>query len=113
MKKLVLFVSLFTLVSSASFAEAVRVGPDADRAARREEMKLIKQKMRQQEASAPKTNTPSKWGQFWAKEGERSGLGQSGNGASKFFQNLNPAPFFKNQQERYEQRKAAAGNKAA
>ena len=121
MKKAIVLLSIFTLMSAAScltgrqvFAEVMKIGPDAEREARREQMKSIKQQMRQKESTAPKgPKTPSKWDNFVAKEGERSGFAHSGDGAGKFFKNLNPAPFFKNQQERYNERKAAVGNKAA
>ncbi len=96
--------SLFLVMLAASGFAAEPVGYDAARAAHRQEMKQIKAGQR---ANPVSKNTADKKPGFWDREGERSGLGNSGNRASTFFKNLNPVPFFKNQQEKYNARKAA------
>ena len=83
--------------------------PEEAKQAHFKEMKEIKEKQRQEretikKSSPAKSNVPG----FWEKEGERSGLTESGSGAGKFLKNLNPVPFFKEQKERYEARKAGA-----
>jgi hypothetical protein len=47
------------------------------------------------------TNT----GNFWSREAERSGLKDSTSNWGNFWTNLNPANFFKNQQDAYNARK--------
>lgn len=108
MKKRSVLILMLLFVASSASAEATKVGPDAARHARREELKAIKAQMKAKKAAHPQAPGQSKWEQFWAKEGERSGLSQSGNGVGQFMRNLNPAPFFKNQQERYNERKGKA-----
>ena len=109
MKKGIAFLSLFIFIGTTAFAAE---GPDAARRQHREEMKKIKQEMREhrKETEAVKKE-PSKMEQFWKKEGERSGLSGSGNKMGGWFKNLNPMPFFKNQGEQYNARKAAAQSK--
>ena len=47
-----------------------------------------------------------KWGNFWSREGERSGLKDSTSSWGSFWTNLNPVKFFKDQQDAYNARKA-------
>ena len=110
MKKAItgLFV-LSMIISSCGFSLAMT--PEEAKEARFKEVKAIKEKQRA-EREAEKKNPPAsqKDGQpgFWEKEGERSGLGGSGNRAGAFFKNLNPVPFFKEQDDRYQARKTGA-----
>ena len=100
---IVLFLSFFAF-HGILFA----MTPEEAKEARFKEVKAIKEKQRA-EREAEKKNPPAsqKSGQpgFWEKEGERSGLGGSGNRAGTFFKNLNPVPFFKEQDDRYQARK--------
>ena len=45
---------------------------------------------------------------WWAKEGERSGLKESTSSWGKFWQNINPGKFFTDQRDAYNARKAGA-----
>ena len=45
---------------------------------------------------------------FWAREGERSGLKDSTSSWGKFWENANPMKFFKDQQDAYNARKTGA-----
>ena len=57
-------------------------------------------------ASAETVKTVSKKvGNFWSKEGERSGLKQSTSSWGDFWTNANPVNFFKSQQDSYNARK--------
>ena len=103
MKKVVLFVLSALCVSSVVMA-AEPVGNDAARKMHRMEMKKIKQSMHETAKTQPQT-TPSQGKGFWEKEGERSGLGNSGSGVSNFISQLNPAPFFRDQNAKYKARK--------
>lgn len=47
----------------------------------------------------------AKWGSFWSREGERSGLKESTSSWGNFFKNVNPGKFFKDQQDAYNARK--------
>ena len=107
MKKSVIFVLFFMFAASLSAFAADTNAPELDRQARRAEVKKIKDQQRQSRKNGP-SSTEKKWSDFWAKEGERSGLGNSGNRVGNFFGNLNPVPFFKSQEEQYKARKAAA-----
>lgn len=110
MKKIAVWSLFLVLLTTSAFA-AVVTGPDAARDAHRKEMKLIKDAQRQaREAkkSSPQNPADKKPG-FWDRERERSGLGSSGNKAVTFFKNLNPVPFFKDKQAKYNERKAAVG----
>ncbi len=49
-----------------------------------------------------------KAGNFWAREGERSGLKQSTSSWGSFWSNANPVTFFKTQQDSYNARKAGS-----
>ena len=53
-------------------------------------------------------STSEKVGNFWAKEGERSGLKESTSSWGNFWSNANPMNFFKNQQDAYNARKTGA-----
>ncbi len=108
MKKIavgVLFLMCFTFLGVSH-----AMTPDEAKQAHVKEMKEIKEKQRHERetmktvASSGEKKAPG----FWEKEGERSGLGGSGSSACKFFKNLNPVPFFKEQRERYDARKAGA-----
>ena len=83
--------------------------PEEAKQAHFKDVKEIKEKQRQERKSVKnnpptaKSNAPG----FWEKEGERSGLGGSSSRMGTFLKNLNPVPFFKEQQERYEARKTA------
>ena len=106
MKKITaLFLFIMFMSTAAVFAEPV--GEDASRQAHRAEMKEIKKAQKERKAQV-KNEPASKWNNFWQKEAERSGLADKKNGAGKFFSNLNPVPFFKQQSEQFEARKAAA-----
>jgi|GEM_PF-1244929 len=103
-KGMLLFVAiLFT----ASTAQAAVSGPDAARAAHREEMKAIKKAQRER-GEKPKIGFRIGSEEFWKKEGERSGFSQMGQNNANFVQKLNPVPFFKDQSKRYNERKEAA-----
>lgn len=56
-------------------------------------------------------NESKKWGSFWDREGERSGLKESTSNWGQFWKNANPATFFRNQKEAYEARKAGGVQK--
>ena len=107
MKKLVVWSLFLMMFTTSGFALAVE-GPDAAREAHRKEMKSVKDAQRQTREAKKSTaqNPADKKPGFWDKEGERSGLGNSGNRVGTFFKNLNPVPFFKDQQEKYNARKA-------
>ena len=49
-----------------------------------------------------------KSGDFWAKEGERSGLRESTSSWGKFWQNVHPIKFFQDQQDAYNARKSGS-----
>ena len=103
MKKIGMAVLVVALLAGGTSAYAVdRSDP------RYQEIKELKDKQRA-EREANKKNPPAEnKNSFWHKEGERSGLGGSGNKVGSFIKNLNPAPFFKKQQEKYNDRKLAA-----
>ncbi|PIU40698.1 MAG: hypothetical protein COT00_00340 [Candidatus Omnitrophica bacterium CG07_land_8_20_14_0_80_50_8] len=96
------------LLSFGFYGVSFAATPDEVKEAHFKAMKAIKDKQRE----ARKTeNTTARAGEkqapgFWEKEGERSGLGGSGSRAGQFIKNLNPVPFFKEQSQRYEERKA-------
>ena len=109
MKRSTVVLAVVMTAFTASAFAAEKVGMDAQREAHRLEIKKIKEAQRETKKSAP---APASNGEktFWEKEGERSGLGDSGNRMGSFLKNLNPMPFFKSQQEQYNARKTA-GNK--
>ena len=47
----------------------------------------------------------AKWGNFWSREGERSGLKESTSNWGNFWTNANPVNFFKKQEDAYNARK--------
>ena len=49
--------------------------------------------------------TSEKVGNFWSKEGDRSGLKESTSSWGNFWSNANPVNFFQNQQSAYNSRK--------
>ena len=109
MKRVIALLSMFVFLSASAYA-VERVGPDAAREAHRQEMKKIKDAQRQNRKSSTDTaKTPSKMDEFMKKEGDRSGLGSMGERMGNWTKNLNPMPFFKQQNEAYKARKAAAG----
>ncbi len=110
MKKIITF-SIIAILAAAPAVHARAVeGPDAARHARRAE--LIAERRAQGPAAestrAAKPAGDSKMAKFWKNEGERSGLGDSGSRMGNFFRSLNPGPFLRNQEKRYEERKAAS-----
>ena len=105
MKKSVLLSVLLVLALAAPLFAADAVGPDAEREAHYQEMKAIKAAQREAHKKDAGATAQSSNG-FWHKEAERSGLSRLGN-AGNWFQNLNPMPFFKSQDEQYKARKAA------
>ncbi len=65
-------------------------------------------------ASAETVKTTSeKVGNFWSKEGERSGLKQSTSSWGTFWTNANPVNFFKGQQDAYNARHGASATAVA
>ena len=101
---------ILLLMSFAFCGVSYAMTPEEVKEARFKEVKAIKEKQRQ-EREAMKTSAPSaekKAPGFWEKEGERSGLGGGGSRTRQFLRNLNPVPFFKEQKEKYEARKAGA-----
>lgn len=52
-----------------------------------------------------------KAGNFWSKEGERSGLKESTSGWGKFWSNVNPLNYLENQQDAYNARKTGSAAK--
>ncbi len=73
---------------------------------RYQELKKLKEQQRAEREANKKNPKQVNTSGFWYKEGERSGLGGSGNRVSNFVKALNPAPFFKNQQDKYNARKS-------
>ena len=108
MRKFVLTALVLMFFTALAFAGPPKVGPDAERQAHRQEMKAVKQAMREKKAAEVKAPPVKTGPTFWEKEGERSGLGTTGSNFGQFVRNLNPMPFFKTEQEKYEARKAAA-----
>lgn len=93
---------------------ASTVSPEEAREAHRNQMRKIKAEQRTAREAA--RNNPQaaadKAPGFWEREGERSGLGMSGERAKGFFKNLNPVRFFKEQEEKYEARKTGQASPA-
>ncbi|MBI4431867.1 MAG: hypothetical protein HY592_00060 [Candidatus Omnitrophica bacterium] len=109
MKKLTalfLFLALFGM----GIGTAQALSPEEERQAQYEKMKEIKRAQREareaQKSGAAQPAQPGKWSQFWKKEGARSGLATSGSNVGNFFKSLNPAPFLKEQDRKYKERKA-------
>ena len=105
MKKFMAAVLFLSFLAFHGVASAM--SPDEAQKTRYQEMKAIKDKQRLEREAEKKNPSAKSNGQpgFWAKEGERSGLGGSSSRAGTFFKNLNPVPFFKEQQDRYNTRK--------
>src|SRR3989338_10513328 len=108
MKKItVLLIMLFMMTA---IAPAFSMSPAEQEKARRQEMKIIKDKQRAEKEARKLAKVEGKEGphekNFWEKEGERAGFGNPGNGIGQFVKNLNPAPFFKDQEDKYKARKA-------
>ncbi|MGH7197167.1 MAG: hypothetical protein ACREH5_00265 [Candidatus Omnitrophota bacterium] len=106
MKKAVVLSLILSFASASAFA----LSPLEEKEARYEEMKKIKTVQREAREAKKAGRKEEKMKKtepgFWDKEAERSGLGRAS--ASNFFKNLNPAPFFRDQQEKYKARKAAS-----
>jgi hypothetical protein len=100
MKKAIMFV----LLAVFTFGGATAVLADD---AHYEEIKKYKaaKRMAKEEARKNPAAAGTKEKGFWEKEGERSGLGDSGNRFGNAVKGMNPVPFFKNQREKYEARK--------
>ena len=106
-------IAVLAILSAFVCGQALALTPAEEKEARYQEMKKIKDKQREvREAKklSPASGEAPK-STFWTREGERSGLGNSGNRAGQFLKNLNPVPFFKDQQEKYNTRKAGGGTK--
>ena len=101
---------VLSLILSFACASAFALSPEEEKNARYEEMKKIKTAQREAREAGKETRKEGKAEKtrptFWDKEAERSGINRMS--ASNFFKNLNPAPFFKDQQEKYKARKAAS-----
>ena len=108
MKKVIVVGLFLIFITTNAFAAVNNTGPDAERNAHREEVKALKKAMHDKQAAAPKADAANKGEGFWEKEGKRSGLGGGQNRFGNLVKNLNPAPFFKDQQARYDARKKAA-----
>ena len=105
MKKIVFCAMLIGILASSAYA----MSPEESEKARYQEMKKIKDAQRaarlaEQSSPSMANKTPG----FWEKEGERSGLGETGNRISSFFGGLVNPTFFQDQEARYKARKAAA-----
>ena len=111
MKKLVALFLMMVMLGAAVPTKAMT--PEEEKKARYEEVKKIKEKQRT-ERQAEKTNpqaAASKGRSFWQKEGERSGVGQTGAGAANALSRLNPLPFLRDQKDKYNARKAPAAGR--
>ena len=108
MKKLTAGVLFLLLFGFQGVSQAFT--PEEAKEAHFKEMKELKEKQRVAREAEKKNPVASqnKAPGFWDKEGERSGLGGSGNRMGTFVKNLNPVPFFKEQKERYDARKIGA-----
>jgi hypothetical protein len=102
---------VLSLIVSFACANAFALSPAEEKQAKYEEMKRIKAAQREARISGKEARRAGKAENkepgFWDKEAERSGLGRMS--APNFLKNLNPVPFFKDQQEKYKARKAASG----
>lgn len=96
------------LILMFAAGSAMAMSPEEMQEAKYVEMKKVKDAKREAKAAKreAKGQEPAKPNNgFWDREGERSGLGNSGSRAGNFFKALNPAPFFKNQEAAYNARK--------
>lgn len=95
------------LFSAPAFARTYE-GPDAARHAHRAE-KAAERKARGPEMREEHANKDA-GNSFWKREGERSGLGNSGERVGSFFKRLNPMPFLVDQEKKYNERKGGAAS---
>lgn len=106
MKKAALLSLSLILVCASAFA----LSPEAEKQARYDEMKKIKAAQREARITGKEAHRAGKAEKgepgFWDKEAERSGLNRMS--APNLFKNLNPVPFFKDQQDKFKARKAAS-----
>lgn len=104
---------VMTLILLAAFGfagPAMAMTPEEAKEARYQEVKKAKDAQREAKDIAKKNEAASpspKAKGFWEKEGERSGMNQNGNRFGETMRSLNPLPFFKNQEEKYNARKSA------
>ncbi len=106
MKKAIVSAVTFAFILSAVPAFAEKQGADAQRHAHRQAMKDIKKAQR--ENKVKEAGTEKKPG-FWQREAERSGMAENGRRISGLFSgDGRPRNFFKDQDEKYKARKAAA-----
>ncbi len=105
MKKIVALLFCFAFLSTQAFAVM-----SEEQKVKYLEMKAIKDKQRiereAKKASEASGTAAPKEPTFWQREAKRAGIGRWNMGQA--LKNLNPAPFFKEQKERYEERQAAA-----
>jgi ABC-type tungstate transport system permease subunit len=104
MKKNISILSVLILSSAQAFAAAAPGTPEYEKM---KEYKAAQRKAREDRKAGVAAGTEKKEPGFWDREAERSGFAQTGQGMGSVFKNLNPVPFFKEQRERYEERKAA------
>lgn len=106
MKKILTLAMFLLFICSTAFA--VSEGQDAQRQARREEVKKIKQaqKAAKQTSAAQATNPQ---GGFWHREAERSGFSKfQMSNIQKSVGNINIPGYFKSQSDKYNARKACS-----
>ena len=108
MRKIITLALFAALVWSAGAWARTVTGPDAARHVHREEMKAVKAAQRQEKAEGTSSPRTDKAPGFWEKEGERSGLGNSGSRVGSLVRSLNPVPFFKDQEAKYNARKGGS-----
>lgn len=108
MKKLSMILAAALLVSAPAFA----VSPEEAQQAKYQEMVKIKQAQREAKEARKQGlagGAIEKKETFWDREGKRSGFDRfNGQGVGNVFKNMNPVPFFKDQQDRYQARKTAS-----
>lgn len=105
MKKTLAMLSVLAIAFPAAAQARTYTGPDAARHERRQAM-IEERRARGEESSRTAPAAKAEGEGFWAREAKRSGVSEWKPG--NFIRNLNPAPFFKEQKERYEARKAQA-----
>ena len=106
MKKIVVWVLFLMLVSTVSFA-ATRGTAEYEKIKEYKKAQRAKEEAIKKDPSLAEKKEPG----FWDREAKHSGLGGTPSKMSNFFKNLNPAPFFKEQEEKYNARKAGATQK--
>lgn len=110
MRKITVIAALLGLACSTSWA--AWMSPEESRRAHREEMTKIKKAQREAapkkaDSGKPASTEPT----FWEKEGKRSGMDQMGPNIGNFASKFNPlrwGGFFKEQERKYNERKAQA-----